>query len=204
MIEPQLKSQFALHCARHGAQLREMVDRRIPAKLRSYIQAEDVLHDAFCAALPRFDTFEERGDGSFVRWMTVIIKRRLANCIRAHLAIRRRGTLMHDSSSDSPNFFESIGGAGRSPSRAAMARDNAAVVSAALGVLDPARREAIEAHFLRARPLEEIARELGTTAAGVRSLVYRGLADLRERLGRESRFFSGEGRRAGGDPDTRA
>ena len=54
-------------------------------------------------------------------------------------------------------------------------------VERAIGTIQPSRRAVVRMHLL-GHPREEIARVMGWTEAKTRNLLYRGLAELRERL----------------------
>lgn len=68
----------------------------------------------------------------------------------------------------------------------AMIRDDAARVNAALGELDPVRREVIELSFKEGHSHERIAERLGLPLGTVKSHARRGLLQLREHLSRAS------------------
>jgi RNA polymerase sigma-70 factor (ECF subfamily) len=54
-------------------------------------------------------------------------------------------------------------------------------VERAIGTIQPSRRAVVRMHLL-GHPREEIAGVMGWTEAKTRNLLYRGLAELRERL----------------------
>ncbi len=64
---------FGLHTDR----LLVFVRAKLGGALREKIEAEDVLQEAFVAALHSFDDFEYTDDGAFLRWMCRIIDHRL-------------------------------------------------------------------------------------------------------------------------------
>src|SRR5262245_3584254 len=69
------------------------IQRQIPARARCLIDAEDVLQDALVIVTQKLSEFEDRGPGSFQRWMATISLRRLRNWLRDLRALRRGGIL---------------------------------------------------------------------------------------------------------------
>ena len=69
----------------------QCVRRRIPADLAGNIDAEDVVQTALIAVFRNVDTFEDRGPGSFFRWVATIALQRLRDGIRAVRSAKRGG-----------------------------------------------------------------------------------------------------------------
>lgn len=73
---------------------------------------------------------------------------------------------------------------GPSPEDQLLARERAARLESALGTVAEPRRTAVRLHLRGFRP-EEVGRMMGWSPSKARNLAYRGLADLRSRLGGE-------------------
>jgi RNA polymerase sigma-70 factor (ECF subfamily) len=75
---------------RHLPALRAKAHARLPQSLRAKVGASDVVQDAWLAAFLSLGDFEDRGDGSFGRWLRTILERRVADEVRRHGGVRRR------------------------------------------------------------------------------------------------------------------
>jgi len=75
---------------RHLPALRTKARSRLPASLRGKVAESDVIQEAWLAAYLSIDDFEDRGDGSFVRWLRGIVERRVAREVRRHGGVAKR------------------------------------------------------------------------------------------------------------------
>ena len=75
---------------RHRERLRATAHRGLPAVVRGKVGPSDVVQDAYLAAFLHLGDFEDRGDGSFARWLRQILGRRLLNEVRRHAGVARR------------------------------------------------------------------------------------------------------------------
>jgi RNA polymerase sigma-70 factor (ECF subfamily) len=75
--------------ARHRAVMRTLVQCRIPARLRSRMETEDVLQSAFISAFQKLESFQYQGEDSLEAWLKEIIRHKLLDRVRYHYAACR-------------------------------------------------------------------------------------------------------------------
>jgi len=176
--------------------LLEYVGRRIPADLRASVGADDIAQQAHVEAYRNVARFTPRGERAFERWLWTIALRKLRDAIRLRRAAKRGGpraeaALAGAGLEDSiVGLLDVLAGPGRTPSRQVARQEALDAIRAALDALDPPYREAIWLAHIESRPIAEVARHMGRSQRSVHGLLRRGLAQLRERLGRESRFLT--------------
>lgn len=180
---------------RKTPQLRAYLDQRIPAKLRSSISADDLLQNLYITAFKGLPSFRSEHDNSIDRWLAVIAQRQLVNAIKNARRIKRgAGAVMQEPNaaemSSFINIWMEITSAERTPSSAAAAMEAAGSVQVALATLPESRRQAISMHFVEGKSFQEIADAMHKTTPAVRSLLFHGLRQLRDQLGRASKFLS--------------
>ena len=147
---------------------------RLGKDLRQQEETRDLLQETYLAAHKAFGNFEDRGAGSFVRWLCHIAE----NCIRArvdyHGAKKRRppAELERDSQVHDGITAGSIGPV----SRAARVEQRQRL-AAAMADLPRDEREAMLMRHFEGLEVETIASTLGTSASSVRRLI--GRATLR-------------------------
>jgi RNA polymerase sigma factor (sigma-70 family) len=135
----------------------------------------DVVQDSLLAAHRARGGFEE-GRGTFESWLATILVRRVRNARRAE---RRRQALR--------TVLSILGG--REPAtRSDIARIEARLVLDRLvSCLTDTQREVVALYEIGELPAEEVARTLGCTAAGVRSIAR----DARTKLSQAARHSEG-------------
>ncbi len=69
-----------------------------------------------------------------------------------------------------------------SPSARVERFEDLSQLASALDALPEAQRQAVELHYLREQPLEEVAKRMERSKTAVAGLLYRGLETLRERI----------------------
>ena len=75
---------------RHCDALRGQVRRGLPTGIRKKVAESDVIQEAWIAAFLSLGDFEDRGDGSFARWLRGILDRRIARELRRHHGTAKR------------------------------------------------------------------------------------------------------------------
>lgn len=75
---------------RHVDLLRARARHRLPGALGAKVGASDVVQDAWLAAFQSLGDFEDRGDGSFVRWLRRILENKIVDEVRRHVDARKR------------------------------------------------------------------------------------------------------------------
>ncbi len=153
------------------------LERKIPPHLRSRLDAEDVLHDAYIRAMDAIDRFAPESEQSFVAWVYRIAKNSLYDT-------------GHRASALTPHFAggeDDRGGPGPRASRIADASARATGMYRvrewcewALDRLSPEDRQVVRLREIEGRSYEEIAEAMGSTPAAVRQRHSRALQKLRE------------------------
>jgi RNA polymerase sigma-70 factor (ECF subfamily) len=153
----------------------ELVDRhgglayRVALRmLGNHHDAEDVAQEALVAAWQQLPGF--KGESSFSTWLYQIVTRRALNRIA-----RTKG-------SHSLDLLTDVADPGPGPARDVERGLTVDAVTAAVAALPPPQRVAIVLHHFEGLANEEVARIMGTTAAAVRSHLFRGRRTLTKTL----------------------
>ncbi|MEW1614369.1 MULTISPECIES: SigE family RNA polymerase sigma factor [unclassified Streptomyces] len=128
-------------------------------------EAEDAVQEAYARAWQRWDRLTREGDP--LPWVRTVASRLAVSAWR-RTRNRLRAQLRHGPAPDVP------GPSGLSGDRAALV--------AALRELSPDQRRAVVLHHLLDLPVEEVARETGSTSGAVRTRLSRARKLLGERL----------------------
>ena len=165
---------------RFRATLSVLMRGRVPQSARRRFDTEDVLQSAFLRAYKELDSYEHRGEGSFVRWLTQILYNRLYSRLRDENARKRdqRREQRYTESHDPPEEF-----AVETPSEVFAEAEESARLALALGELPGDEREVITRHLFDRKSLNQIAEELDLTPAAVRRRLARGLRSIAFKLG---------------------
>lgn len=166
---------------RHLPKLRAAAKARLPAALRGKVGESDVIQEAYLAAFLGLEGFEDRGDGSFARWLRGILDKKVADEVRRLAAGKRdlrREERLPTEADASPRTPPP------SPSQAAMDAEQAAALHAAIASLAPDHAAVLRHVHVEGRTFVEIGELMGRTADAVEKLHARALAKLSRRLPR--------------------
>ncbi|MEZ6117924.1 MAG: sigma-70 family RNA polymerase sigma factor [Pirellulaceae bacterium] len=83
--------------ARHEPQLKQFIQRRMDVRLRSRLDASDVLQDTHMEAFRRFADFYDRRPMPFHLWLCKNAYERLLNLRRDHITTQRRSIVREQS-----------------------------------------------------------------------------------------------------------
>jgi len=136
--------------------------------------AEDVFQEVWIAVIRRIDSFDPRR-GSFSGWI---------HGIAANAAVDRfrRERVREADSLDDPERGETLPSPGPSPESAALAAPLGDALVAALDRLEPDRRAAVLLRHHLGMTYAEIAGSLGIPEGTAKSMVHRGVSELRASL----------------------
>ncbi len=195
--EAQSGSRSALEelLLNHYARLEARIAKKIPADLRSRVSAEDVLQEAFSAAVRGIRGFEPDGPDAFYRWLATLAEHRLIDLIRESRAEKRGGGrvgLQADpaESRDVIDLLSVLAVHVRTPSRSAAHHEMVAAIQTALERVEERYREVLRLRYVEGLSVTQTAERLGKTEPAVMMLCHRGLRRLRDELGTSSGFFS--------------
>ena len=165
---------------RFRATLTLLMRGRVPQSARRRFDTEDVMQSAFLRAYKELDSYEYRGEGSFIKWLTQILFNRLNSRLRDESA-RKRDQRLEQRYTESQDMTDEV--AVESPSEVFAEAEEYARVSLALGELPSEEREVITRHLLDRKSLAQIAEELELAPATVRRRLARGLRAISHKLG---------------------
>jgi RNA polymerase sigma-70 factor (ECF subfamily) len=148
--------------------------------------SSDLVQDAYCRAIEKFDQFRGTTDGELVGWL----QRILANTAKDKITAGRRQKrdvglsrsleqAVEDSSVRLDVFLaaEQSSPSGRAERAEALVR-----LAAAMELLSEEQRDVIIYHHLHETAVAQIAEHMGKTEKAVAMLLYRGMARLRKLL----------------------
>jgi RNA polymerase sigma-70 factor (ECF subfamily) len=178
----------------YHALLRRAVDARMKPATRAYLDPDDLLQQAYVAAFRKIGTCQFDGPGGFYKWLEKIALNQLADAQRALGRRKRRAVLQTrpaiDWATTCSDLIRAIPDGQTSPSQR-LANDEAiAAVMSCLARLSEEQRAVIQLRFLDARPVAEVAAQLGKKEAAIHALSHRGLAALREFLVPMARYLT--------------
>ena len=172
--------------------LRRIVDLRLDPRLCGRISGSDVLQDAYLDAEQRLPHFL-KSEMPFHLWLRWVMCQRLVDVHRCHLAQMRdagreitlNGGAMPQASS--VTLVRHFAGTVDSPSEAAIKREEAAALEAALEQMDPLDREVLTLRHFEELSNEEVAQVLGLQESAASNRYVRALKRLRDALARPHR-----------------
>ena len=177
----------------HYDRLAGRIGRKISAALQRVLSAEDVLQETFLQAAIRISTFEPRGDDAFYRWLATIAEHRLIDMARAQRAAKRGGehvALPPGEESSLTDLLTLVAAHEHTPSRSIAGHEAIAAITGALPQINADYREALQLRYIEGLSVAQTAERMQRTERAVHMLCHRGLAQLRDVLGPDSKFLS--------------
>ncbi|MFQ5844133.1 MAG: sigma-70 family RNA polymerase sigma factor, partial [Planctomycetota bacterium] len=152
--------------------------------LRARSSEDDVLQETFVQAHGSLDRFEDRGAGSFYRWLLSIARNRLRDLHKYHAARKRDPAReVAPARSDTGGAGAALPAAGTSPSSGAGRKELVQRLVEGLDLLPAPLREVVTLRAVEERTFKEIGEHLGKSPATAQVLYGRALEELRRRLG---------------------
>lgn len=176
----------------YGA-LEQHIAHKIPSNARKHFGPEDILQTAFTHAFRDIRQFTPRGQGAFYAWLRTIADHRLIDALRKlnHGGMQQLSIVGADSDQSMHDLIALVCANDDSPSCVAANKEAIQAMQIALASLPDDQREAVRLNCLEHRSIEEIAVIIERTEAAVRGLVHRGKKNLRDAMGRSSRWYTG-------------
>jgi RNA polymerase sigma-70 factor (ECF subfamily) len=156
---------FALHTDR----VLLFIRGRLGPKLRTCLESQDVLQDAYLAAHQAFAQFTYTDDGAFMRWLCRIVDHRLCDLGDHYAALKRQPVEIPRSNPSGP-----ITQLDRAEHRERVAQ--------ALDKLSDDHRQVLLLRFFEGWSAEEAGAKMQKTAGAVRKLTARALVELGKNL----------------------
>jgi RNA polymerase sigma-70 factor (ECF subfamily) len=170
---------FRTLVARYRERLLAAASRRLPAALRGRVSSSDVVQDALVAAHRRIAAFEDRGEGSFGRWLAAILDNKVKDEVRDHLGRERRNANREVLLGSRPSAAPFLDKA-PSPHARAQAKEQHAIVVEALASLSEDQQAVLRLVHEGGMTIAQAAEHLRRSPDAVRKLYARGVANLAE------------------------
>jgi RNA polymerase sigma-70 factor, ECF subfamily len=166
--------------------LRARADRQLRQRLRTRVDASDVIQVTFLEAHKGFPQFDGADTRAFRSWVERILDNALAKAVRDHTRLQKRDVRREqpldtgpaDASGPRPEPDAQVS----TPSQRVSRLEDQARLLAALDRLPPDQHEAVRLRHLLNWPLADIARHMGRTPAAAAGLIKRGVQTLRAHL----------------------
>lgn len=176
--------------------MRQYISSKIPERLRSTLTEDDVLQDTWVCAFRDLPQMRPTGPQSAERWLTSLANHRLLDAIRAEDRLKRGGGLQIINAgglkSSFLNLFGMVTSQQQTPSSELRINEAVQWVRRNVNELEGELREAVWMRHVEGRSIADIADRLQKTKPAVHSLLFRGLHELRKKMGSADMFFTGE------------
>ena len=184
---------------RHRAAVKAAVNAKIPNRMRRRISVMDVIQDAEIAVFETSDAFENRGDGSFRRWLFGISQNKLREALRWHGGTAKRAAARELTVNQRP-ATNAHAGPGPSPSEVAIGHEFAEQVRLAMAELPDDYRLVLQLTRETGLTIREAAEHLDRSREATKKLY--GRAFLRFTQTFEEMFPARDSSPADVDPQT--
>jgi RNA polymerase sigma-70 factor (ECF subfamily) len=171
----------------HRAYLRMLASMQIGRRLRSKVDADDLLQEVYLRAHRAIARFRGTTGEEFLSWLRGILAHVLADQIRRYHGTGQRDprlerALEFEFERSSERFVRALAAATSSPGRRVVRHEQAVRLAAAMERLPPFSREVLLLRHFQELSFPEIASRMGRTMDGVKNLWIRALARLRREL----------------------
>jgi RNA polymerase sigma-70 factor (ECF subfamily) len=161
---------------------------QIGRRLRSKIDAADLVQETFLEAHRHFARFQGNTEAELVGWLRQILATNLAHLLRRYLGTQRRDVRLEqelalDLDHSSQVLGQAVAAPQSSPSQQAARREQAVLLADALQRLPADYREVIILRQLEGLSFPDVARRMDRSLDSVKKLWIRGLDQLRRALG---------------------
>jgi len=160
------------------AQLRRMAANGLPDRLKTRMDASDIVQQTCLSVFRQIVTFQGKDPAQFEAWIGQIHERNIQNAIRDQLRTQKRGDgreeALEGKELDAPGQI--------TPSGHAMQREEAQRLATLLNRLPVEEREVLRMRYLLGRTLAEIASECQLSREAVVWRIRQGMKRLRQWL----------------------
>lgn len=163
--------------ARYRDQLKAQARRQLPAALRGRLSSADVVQDCLLAALRAIESFDDRGSGSFGRWIRAILEHKVRDEIRNHLGCARR-SVNREVRPTSTHDRGTVADRAPSPGSQVGQRESVALVAVALTSLPESQQALLRLVHEGGMTVAAAAEQLGKSPDAGRMLYSRAVASL--------------------------
>lgn len=173
--------------SRHRERLWQMVHFRLDRRLAGRVDEDDILQEAYLDGARRVEHFEDRGPSSVFLWLRMIVAQTMVDVHRRHLGAKMRdaGREMSIYRSNYPqatsvSIASGLLGRLTSPSGAAIRREVAEQLEAALADMDPIDQEVLALRHFEELTNSEVAEALGIQQKAASIRYVRALKRLKQ------------------------
>jgi RNA polymerase sigma-70 factor (ECF subfamily) len=183
------RGALAAFFEQHRDRLRRMVELRLDARLRSRLDASDVVQEAFLDVARDLDSYLADPNLPPLLWLRLHVGRRLTTLHRQHLGTRMRNAGLEISlyqgavpEASSAALASMLLGRHTSPTQAAQRAERMLRVQEALNSLDPIDREVLALRHFEQLGRAEAAQVLGISQETGAKRYFRALKRLKDVL----------------------
>jgi RNA polymerase sigma-70 factor (ECF subfamily) len=175
---------------RFRAYLRLLARMQLHPRLRSKMDASDIVQQTMLQAHKALGEFRGRSEAELAAWLRQILARNLTHAIRDHSRDKRNvakersleQSLQGGVDASSARLEAWLAADQTSIGAKAIRNERLLHLAEALETLPPAQREAVEMHYWQGVAIGEIAKKMEKSPAAVAGLLHRGLKALKERM----------------------
>ena len=138
------------------------IRKKLPASLKTVVDADDILQQTYVAAFRNFGNFEPRSARAFYRWLATIAENQVLDAIKGQKRKKRGGDFKRLESRPSENYssmanlLDVLSGGGRSPSMLAARAEGVRALQVAMAGLADDYREVIRLTCIEGKcPLQD-------------------------------------------------
>lgn len=163
---------------RHRDHLRQIADQALPARIKSRVDASDIVQQTCLSVFRQIAEFEGSETPQFVAWLRQIHERNIQNAVRDQLQTQKRGDGREESLADREVQAANAG----TPSQHAMQQEASVQLAQGLEQLPEDERQVLKLRYLEGLTLVEIHERLGLSKDAVVWLMQKGMKRLRRSL----------------------
>lgn len=166
--------------------LRLLANMQLDKRLRSKVDASDIVQQTMLQAHLARDQFRGENDRQRAAWLRQILTRNLHHATRDLTRdkrdVRREKQLQAAVDQSSMRLEQLLAAGASTPSVKVQRGEQLLAMATAIEKLPELHREALLLHYLEQKSMTEIAEQIGKTRGAVAGLVRRALATLREQF----------------------
>jgi len=171
----------------YRAYLRMLARVQIGRRLRSKLDDDDLIQEAFLRAHRAIGSFRGTTGEEFLSWLRGILAHVLADQVRRYHGTGQRDPKLEraleiEFERSSEGFVRALAAPSSSPSQKVVRHERAVRLAEAMDRLPPAAREVLVLRHFQDLSFPEIASRMGRTLDGVKNLWIRALARLRREV----------------------
>ncbi len=152
-------------------------------KLRSKIDASDVVQHTFMDVYRQLDKFRGKTDAELKAWLKRALLNDLHDLVRKFTCDARDADLETRIDNSRRRLADWLGDSQTSPSSHAARKEEIERLVEAIALLPEDQRTAVELHHIQEYSLKVTAERMGRSFSSVSSLVSRGVAEIRRTVG---------------------